>query len=63
MKAGWWWCKPLISVLGKQMQADLCKFEAGLVYSEFQDSHGYTQKLPGDSLPPHPVCFQRTTLL
>lgn len=27
-----------------QRQADFCEFEASLVYSEFQDSQGYTEK-------------------
>ncbi|KAL6086154.1 hypothetical protein STEG23_037941 [Scotinomys teguina] len=37
---------PVISALGRQRQADLCEFEASLVYkSKFQDSQGYTEKL------------------
>ena len=42
---------PLISALGRQRQraerqrqADLCEFETSLVYREFQDSRGYTEK-------------------
>jgi hypothetical protein len=32
--AGLWWCMPLIPALGKQRQADLCKFETSLIYRE-----------------------------
>ena len=35
---GQWWCTPLIPALRRQRQADLCEFEASLVYkSQFQD--------------------------
>ena len=30
--AGQWWRMPLIPALGRQRQADLCEFEANLVY-------------------------------
>ena len=30
--AGRWWLMPLIPALGRQGQADLCEFEASLVY-------------------------------
>ena len=39
-----WWCTPLIPALGRQKQVDLCEFKARLVYMEFQDSQGYTEK-------------------
>jgi hypothetical protein len=39
-----WWCIPLILALGRQRQVNLCEFEASLVYREFQDSQGYTEK-------------------
>ena len=29
-KVGQWWCTPLIPALRRQMQADLCEFEASL---------------------------------
>ena len=32
-QAGWWWHMPLMPVLGRLKQADLCKFEASLVHS------------------------------
>ena len=36
-KARWWWCTPLIPTRSRQWQrqrqADLCEFEASLVYS------------------------------
>ena len=32
--AGLWGCTPLIPALGRQRQADLCEFEASLVYRE-----------------------------
>ena len=37
---------PLISILGRQRQVDLCEFETSLTYkvSEFQGSQGYTGK-------------------
>lgn len=35
------WHTSLTPALGKQQQADFCKFKASLV-KEFQDSHGYT---------------------
>jgi hypothetical protein len=38
------WHIPLILALGGQRQADLCEFEASLVYKEFQDSWSYTEK-------------------
>ena len=39
---------PLIPALGRQRQADLCEFEASLVYkSQFQDRH---QKLQRNSV-------------
>ena len=33
-QAGQWWRTPLIPALGRQKQADLCEFEASLVYKE-----------------------------
>ena len=30
--AGWWWHTPLIPALRRKRQADLCEFEASLVY-------------------------------
>jgi hypothetical protein len=37
---------PLIAALGRQRQADLCEFEASLVYKvKFLDSQDYTEKL------------------
>lgn len=40
------WCTPLISALQKQRQADLCEFEARLVYrSESRTTNAsYTEK-------------------
>jgi hypothetical protein len=35
---------PLIPALRRQGQEDLCEFEASLVYSEIQDSQGYTER-------------------
>ena len=35
---------PLILVLGRQRQVDLCEFKANLVYIRFQDRQGYTEK-------------------
>ena len=34
----------LIPVLGRQEAGEVSEFEASLVYSEFQDSQGYTEK-------------------
>jgi hypothetical protein len=34
----------LIPALGRQRQADLCEFQASLVYSEFQDSQSYIEE-------------------
>ena len=31
-RAGRWWGMPLIPALGRERQADLCEFEASLVY-------------------------------
>ena len=31
-RAGQWWHMPLLPALRRQRQADLCKFEASLVY-------------------------------
>ena len=28
-----WWCKHLVSSLGRQRQVDLCRFEGSLVYT------------------------------
>jgi hypothetical protein len=30
--SGWWWRTPLIPELGRQRRADLCEFEANLIY-------------------------------
>ena len=39
------WYMPLVTVLRRQRYADLCGFEASLVYkNEFQDSQSYTEK-------------------
>jgi hypothetical protein len=39
------WQTPLISVLRKQRQVDLCELETSLIHrAEFQDSQGYTEK-------------------
>ena len=35
---------PLISALRRQRHMDLYEFEASLVYKEFRDSKGYTEK-------------------
>ena len=32
LPAGHWWCMPLITVLERERKADLCKFEASLIY-------------------------------
>lgn len=38
----WWWCMPLMPVIGKQRQVSLCKCETSLLYiSEFQDCQSY----------------------
>jgi hypothetical protein len=37
-------CMLLIPALRMQRQMDLCEFDASLVYSEFQDSQGCTEK-------------------
>jgi hypothetical protein len=43
MKQSWaCWCTPLIAVLGRQRQEDLCEFETSLVYIMAQ---GYIEKL------------------
>ena len=40
-----WWHMPLIPALGQQSKADLCGFEASLVYkNEFQDRNKVTDK-------------------
>jgi hypothetical protein len=38
------WRVLLLPALRKQRQEDLCEFKGSLVYSEFQDSQGYTEK-------------------
>jgi hypothetical protein len=44
MIAGQWWHMPLIPALGRQRQTDFwVRGQPGL-QSEFQDSHGYTEK-------------------
>ena len=45
---------PLIPSLERQRQVDLCEFKASLIYSEFQDSQGYTE-LPYHDYPLPPV--------
>jgi hypothetical protein len=42
--AGRWWHTPLVPSLKRPRQANL-EFEASLVYSEFQDSQGYTNPI------------------
>ena len=41
-----WWYTPLIPALGKQMWADLCEFEATLVYNGSSRTANATQKNP-----------------
>jgi hypothetical protein len=43
MIAGRWWHTPLIPVLGGRGRR-ISEFEASLIYREFQDSQGYTEK-------------------
>ena len=42
-EADWWWCTPLIPALLEAEQADLCEFEANLIY-RIPGSQGYTEK-------------------
>ena len=42
---GLWWCTPLILALKKHRQADLCEFEASLVYTA---SQSYIVRLCGE---------------
>jgi hypothetical protein len=44
MSAWLWCCTPLRPALGRQRQVDRCEFEANLIYREFQNSQGYTEK-------------------
>jgi hypothetical protein len=43
-RAGQWLCTPLIQALGRQRQADFWVLGQPGLQSEFQDSHGYTEK-------------------
>jgi hypothetical protein len=42
--ARWWWRTPLIPALGRQRKADFWVWGQPALQSEFQDSHGYTEK-------------------
>ena len=41
-----WWLKPLIPALGTQRQADICEFEASLVYRVSSRAARATQRNP-----------------
>ena len=44
---GQWWHTPLILALGSQTQADLCEFEASLVYKvSSRTARAFTQSIP-----------------
>ena len=55
-----WWRTPLIPALGGGRGRWISEFKASLVYSEFQDSQGYTEKpclffFFWDRMPPRPA--------
>ena len=41
----WWWCLPLIPVLGRQRQVDLYEFKDSLVYEVSSQAARATQTL------------------
>jgi hypothetical protein len=46
IQAGRWWCTPFIPALGRQRQADLCEFDASLVYKVSFRTARATQRNP-----------------
>jgi hypothetical protein len=50
-----WWLKPLIPALGTQRQADICEFEASLVYRVSSRAARATQRNPVSKKPSPPT--------